>query len=177
MKDDNLRKTQIRSLESLLEQMGAEKGRVYVDSPEDAPEGYNAETGEQGGTYYETGGGGGEMPASSDETDSGESRDTDSGEITVTDSDGMEHTYEHTSEEEIKEELQNDVKPGRGVLVSEEYTGEEGGTRALVTDTYAEDSRSPGIKVRLLGEGRGDQVYDIGLNYVDGMARRKRTAR
>lgn len=66
MKDENLRKTQARALETLIEQMGAEKGRVYVSSPDDVPEGYNAQTGEQGGTYYETGGGDPGTPAASD---------------------------------------------------------------------------------------------------------------
>jgi len=36
------------------------KGRVYVDSPEDAPEGVNVQEGEGGGTYYVPGGGNGE---------------------------------------------------------------------------------------------------------------------
>lgn len=39
---------------------GNRKGRVYVDSPADAPEGVDVEEGQEGGYYYDTGGGDGD---------------------------------------------------------------------------------------------------------------------
>lgn len=46
-----------------------QKGRVYVDSPEDAPEDANVQTGEDGGTYYVTEGSGDEESDDSDDAD------------------------------------------------------------------------------------------------------------
>jgi hypothetical protein len=74
------------------------KDRVYVDSPEEAPDGVNVQEGEEGGTYYETG--------SSDEQDSDEIAP------------GEEVTIENFGEEQDVEIIDPNL-PG-GILVEDE---------------------------------------------------------
>lgn len=56
MSRDYIEKTQKRALAEFVESIGAEKGRVYISSPDEAPEDVNVQEGEQGGYYYESDG-------------------------------------------------------------------------------------------------------------------------